>query len=150
MSKQVDRDLLRIVSARLVSAYVSKNPLPGDQLAELIEIVQKTLTKLTTVVVRRPPPKPFVPVKQSIHDDFLVCLEDGKKFKTLKRHLSEIHGLTALEYRRKWDLPVDYPMIAPNYRAARSAFSRAKRLGFKRETPVVGAQGARAKVNKAE
>ena len=139
MDEQVERDWITSLSADIVSAYVSNNPVPTAELANLIGDVHKSLAALASsgtepaveVLV------PAAPVKKSVHDDYIICLEDGKKFKSLKRHLGTQHGLTPDEYRRKWNLPADYPMVAPNYSAARSALAKERGLGRKKEeTPA--------------
>lgn len=134
MNERVDRDHITSIAAGIVSAYVSNNRFLADELAALIVSVHTSLTQLSRGDTKqeRKARKPAVPVKDSIHEDYLVCLEDGKKFKTLKRHLNAIHGLTPAEYRRKWDLPHDYPMVSPNYAVERSEFSRSRGLGHKR------------------
>lgn len=134
MAERISRDRITSLAAEIVSAYVSSNPLPANGLAALIGSVHMSLAKLSgsDSEQNRKAQVPAVPIKNSIHDDHLVCLEDGKRFKTLKRHLNEVHGLTPEEYRRKWDLSLDYPMISPNYAAERSEFSRSRRLGHKR------------------
>ncbi len=133
MNEREERDQLVALTADIVSAYVSKNPLPMRELADLIDSVHKSLAGLTSGAVQETvaPLKPAVPVRKSVHDDYIICLEDGKKFKTLKRHLSVHYGLTPAEYRDKWGLPHDYPMVAPGYAAARSALAKSMGLGRK-------------------
>ncbi len=138
MNEQGERDQLVALTADIVSAYVSKNPLPMRELADLIESVHISLAGLTSGAVQETvaPLKPAVPVKKSVHDDYIICLEDGKKFKSLKRHLSVHFGLTPAEYRDKWGLPHDYPMVAPGYSAARSALAKSMGLGRKPSAPA--------------
>ena len=123
----------------IVAAYVSNNTVPTVALAELIRAVHRALTELQAdggeAVTAQ---TPAVPVRRSVTPDYLICLEDGKKLKMLKRHLRSVYGLTPEQYRRKWDLPSDYPMVAPNYAAQRAAF--AKSIGLGR-----GARGKAAK-----
>jgi predicted transcriptional regulator len=125
--------------AEIVSAYVSHNVLSSADLPKLIAETHMALRSLARGEV---PPvleklTPAVPIKKSVTPDFLVCLDDGKKFKSLKRHLSAL-GMTPDEYRAKWGLPSDYPMVAPNYAAIRSALARSNGLGRKpAEIPVV-------------
>ena len=116
---------LEMVS-EIVSAYVSNNSLPTNQLAELITSVHQSLTSLG----EKPPEtlNPAVPAKKSIRPDYIVCLEDGKKLKMLKRHLRTSYDLSPEEYRQKWGLPDDYPMVAPKYAAQRSEL--AKKIGL--------------------
>ncbi len=126
------------MTADLVSAYVSNNPVPVSELPALIAQVHQSLTGLSgaTPAKVEEAPKPAVYPKRSVHDDFIVCLEDGKKFKSLKRHLMTHHELTPEQYREKWDLPRDYPMVAPAYAAARSSFAKQIGLGRKPKEPV--------------
>ena len=117
----------------IVSAYVSNNAISQADLPKLIVDVHETLQGLTNA---RPQEvaevrKPAVSVKKSITPDYIICLEDGKKFKSLKRHLRTHYDLSPEEYREKWNLPVDYPMVAPNYAAARSRLAREMGLGRK-------------------
>jgi predicted transcriptional regulator len=120
------------LTADIVSAYVSNNPVPAAELASLITSVSAALSGLGQVVeVAAPLLAPAVNPKRSVHDDHLICLEDGKKFKSLKRHLMTHHGLSPEDYRAKWKLPADYPMVAPGYSAARSALAKSMGLGRK-------------------
>lgn len=122
------------LAADIVSAYVSNNTLPANDLPSLIIDVYAALTRTvdTTVEVEEEPQKPAVSVRRSITPDYLVCLEDGKQFKSLKRHLRTHYDLSPEEYREKWGLPADYPMVAPNYAAARSALAKKMGLGQQR------------------
>lgn len=123
------------LTAEVVSAYVSKNPLPAASLPDLIASVHKSLSGLRQPIAASAEPQPAVNPKKSVFPDYIVCLEDGKKFKSLKRHLNTDFGLTPDEYRAKWGLPRDYPMVAPNYAATRSALAKASGLGRK-DAPV--------------
>jgi predicted transcriptional regulator len=129
--KMAEEELLRM-TADVVAAYVSKNTLPTAQLAEVINAVYNSLKGLENRVAEPPPEplKPAVPIRKSITPDYLVCLEDGKKLKMLKRHLRSTYNLTPDEYRTKWGLAPDYPMVAPVYAEQRSEF--AKRIGLGR------------------
>jgi predicted transcriptional regulator len=123
------------LTARIVSAFVSKNTLSANDLPQLISETHAALTRVTG---SSPPPerdelKPKVPVKRSVMPDHLVCLEDGKKFKSLKRHLRTHYNLSPDEYREKWGLPPDYPMVAPNYARARSDLAKKMGLGTRKE-----------------
>ena len=123
------------LTARIVSAFVSKNAIGAESLPQLIADTHAALSRATG---SSPPPereelKPKVPVKKSVMPDHIVCLEDGKKFKSLKRHLRTHYDLSPEEYREKWGLPADYPMVAPNYAAARSALAKKMGLGTRRE-----------------
>jgi predicted transcriptional regulator len=138
-TKVAEEDLLRM-TADVVAAYVSNNTLPTAQLAEVISAVYASLKTLEGrgTEPQAEPLKPAVPIRKSITPDYLVCLEDGKKLKMLKRHLRSTYNMTPDEYRQKWGLPADYPMVAPNYAEQRSAF--AKKIGLGRGT---GRQAAR-------
>ncbi len=126
-------EMLRMTT-EVVSAYVSNNMLPAAQLPEVINIVFKTLEGLNGAGAEAlaEPQKPAVPIRRSVTPDYIVCLEDGKKLKMLKRHLRTAYNMTPDEYRAKWNLPPDYPMVAPNYAAQRSAF--AKKIGLGRKS----------------
>jgi predicted transcriptional regulator len=126
-------DLMRMTT-QIVSSYVSKNPLPPEQLPELINAIHNSLKNVDTAPVQQPeqPLKPAVPIKKSVHPDYIICLEDGKKLKMLKRYLRTTYGMSPDEYRAKWGLPADYPMVAPNYAEQRSQF--AKRIGLGRSS----------------
>lgn len=121
------------LAAEIVSAYVSNNPVPVGELPAFIISVHSALASLSGAAKEEPAPeqKPAVNPKKSVHPDYIVCLEDGKRFKSLKRHLMTHYGLTPDEYRAKWNLPSDYPMVAPNYAAARSALAKKMGLGRK-------------------
>ena len=126
---------LRELTADVVSAYVSNNPVPMAELSNLIAEVHRALgsTSDASNGSSEPAerPKPAVPIKRSVTPDYIVCLEDGKQFKSLKRHLSSKYDMTPEEYRARWNLPPDYPMVAPNYAAARSKLAREMGLGRK-------------------
>src|SRR5690606_25125718 len=115
----------------VVSAYVGNNTVPAAELPALIQSIYQTLTTLGTVeeVKAETPKEPAVSVKKSISNDFIICLEDGRKFKSLKRHLRTKYNLSPEEYRAKWNLPKDYPMVAPNYARARSELAKQMGLG---------------------
>ncbi len=113
----------------IVSAYVSNNPIQSSELPELIRDVHATLRTLEGVDGAQAAQEPAVSVKKSITDEFLICLEDGKKFKSLKRHLRSKYGLSPEQYREKWGLPYDYPMVAPSYARKRSALAKEMGLG---------------------
>ncbi|MEX0628756.1 MAG: MucR family transcriptional regulator [Cucumibacter sp.] len=117
----------------IVSAYVSNNAVSQSDLARLITDVYGALSSLSLVqTMPAEARKPAVSIKKSVAADYIVCLEDGKKFQSLKRHLSTHYNLTPEQYREKWGLPADYPMVAPNYAAARSALAKKMGLGRKR------------------
>ena len=122
------------LTANIVSAYVSNNTVPSSEIPNLIGQVHSALLRVSGGQATTPaePLKPAVPVKRSITSDHIVCLEDGKKFKSLKRHLRTQYGMTPEQYREKWSLPSDYPMVAPNYAAARSQLAKQMGLGQQR------------------
>ena len=122
------------LAADIVSAYVSNNSVPSSDLGTLINDVHTALIRVGggTVEVPVEAPKPAIPVKKSVTPDYIVCLEDGKKFKSLKRHLRTQYNMTPEQYREKWGLPVDYPMVAPNYAKARSELAKEMGLGQQR------------------
>jgi predicted transcriptional regulator len=127
-------DLIKLTSS-IVSAYVSNNQVVSGDLPNLISEVHAALTR-ASVQETQPPReelKPAVPVKKSVNPEFIVCLEDGKKFKSLKRHLRTHYNLSPEEYREKWGLPHDYPMVAPMYAAARSQLAKKMGLGQRRK-----------------
>jgi predicted transcriptional regulator len=139
--KLAEDELLRMTT-EVVAAYVSNNTLATSQLGDIIHAVYNSLRGLDGQPVEAPTEslKPAVPVRKSITPDYLVCLEDGKKLKMLKRHLRSTYGMSPDEYRMKWGLGPDYPMVAPNYAEQRSAF--AKKIGLGRGT---GRRAGRAK-----
>ncbi|MDC0033789.1 MucR family transcriptional regulator [Alphaproteobacteria bacterium] len=126
-------DLLRM-SVEIVSAYVGNNSIAVTQVPDVISTVYGALTSLSdqTVGESPEPQKPAVSVRRSVNPDHIICLEDGKKLKMLKRHLRAAYGMTPDEYRAKWGLPVDYPMVAPNYALRRSVFAKEIGLGRKK------------------
>jgi predicted transcriptional regulator len=117
------------LTAQIVSAHVSHNPVPASELPGLIQEVFRTLAGVGAAPAPEPErPQPAVPIKKSITPEYLICLEDGKKLKMLKRHLKTAYNLTPEQYRERWGLPPDYPMVAPNYAKHRS--SLAKKIGL--------------------
>ncbi len=123
------------LTADIVSAYVSNNSISANDIPGLISEIHSALLKVSSgkeVQVAPEPPKPAVAVKKSVTDDYIVCLEDGKKFKSLKRHLRTAYNMSPEQYREKWGLPADYPMVAPNYAEARSRLAKQMGLGQKR------------------
>jgi predicted transcriptional regulator len=127
MGKDKDDDILKLVT-EIVSAYVSKNPVPAHELPAIIKNVHATLGGFAGADERALPRAPAVAVRKSVQPDYLVCLEDGKKLKMLKRYLRSRYKLSPSEYRERWNLPSDYPMVAPNYAQKRSDF--AKKIGL--------------------
>ena len=125
-------DTLLTLTADIVAAHVSNNSVAVNDLPALIQNVHAALTGISGASsAPEPKPEPKVSIRSSVKPDYIVCLEDGKKFKSLKRHLATDHGLTPDEYRAKWGLPADYPMVAPSYSATRSALAKSSGLGRK-------------------
>ena len=124
------------LAADIVSAYVSNNSVPSGDLPGLISEVHTALIKVGSGAIELPAeaPKPAVPLKKSVTPDYIISLEDGKPYKSLKRHLAG-RGLTPQEYRTKWGLPLDYPMVSPNYSKVRAEHARSLGLGRKRKGP---------------
>ena len=122
------------LTANIVSAYLSNNPTPATEIPNLISQVHAALLRVSSGRSETPaePAKPAVAVKKSVHPDYLVCLEDGKRFKSLRRHLRTQYNMTPEQYRDKWGLPPDYPMVAPNYAVARSQLAKKMGLGQQR------------------
>lgn len=129
-------DRLEIIemATDIVAAYVGNNAVPASELPQLLSGVHTALTKVAgdADLSNAEPAEPAVPVKKSITPDYLICLEDGRKFKSLKRHLRTKYDMSPEDYRRKWRLPADYPMVAPNYAKARSALAKKMGLGQRR------------------
>jgi predicted transcriptional regulator len=123
------------LTAQIVSAHVANNSVAADALPSLIQEVYKTLAGVGKEPTTQDKLQPAVPVKKSVFQDHIVCLEDGKKLKMLKRHLRSTYGMTPGEYRAKWGLPADYPMVAPAYAEKRNAFAKAIGLGRSRPEP---------------
>ena len=125
-------DLLRLTT-KIVSAYVRHNVLVDTQITDVIQSVYSSIENLTNGQSEsQTRQKPAVPIKRSITPDHIICLEDGKQLKMLKRYLRTSYGMTPEEYRLKWGLPLDYPMVAPNYAKKRSAFAKEIGLGKRR------------------
>lgn len=121
------------ITANIVSAYVANNSVPAAQLPDLIATVHRAVSGLSQPQAPvMEPQTPAVNPKRSVYPDYIISLEDGKQFKSLKRHLMTHYGMTPEEYRQKWDLPADYPMVAPNYAVRRSELAKEMGLGRKR------------------
>ena len=144
MSESVATSNYIELAADIVSAYVSNNSVPSGDLPSLISDVHGALLRVAGGQVEAPAeaPKPAVAVKKSVTPDYIVCLEDGKKFKSLKRHLRTQYSMTPEQYREKWGLPADYPMVAPNYAKARSELARSTGLGQKRRKGRSAGEGS--------
>jgi predicted transcriptional regulator len=136
------------MTAQIVAAYVSRNMVPFSEVPELTKLIHATLVSISGGggdIAAPANTTPAVPIKKSVTGDWIVCLEDGKKFKSLKRHLKSAFGLSPEEYRRKWGLPADYPMVAPNYSAHRSNLAKKMGLGM----PEGAGKGRRGRKPKA-
>ena len=120
-------------TAQIVAAYVARNSVPVADVPRLIEEVHKSLAAISGRVDSAERPQPAVPVRRSVTPDHIVCLEDGKKLKMLKRYLKTAYDMSPAEYRDRWGLPADYPMVAPNYARARSDLAKKMGLGTRRE-----------------
>jgi predicted transcriptional regulator len=129
------------LTADIVAAYVSNNRVAPAELAPLIQQIHGALAEIQGGSAAPPAEKqaPAVPIRKSITSEYLISLEDGQKYKSLKRHLMRKYGMTPTEYRTKWNLPKDYPMVAPSYSAARSAMAKAAGLGMARTETVAQA-----------
>lgn len=137
-----DKDLV----TQIVSAYVSHHNLSPGQLIELMRDVRDFIASSHWPRPDGGRKEPFVPVEESVHPDYLICLEDGARYKSLKRYLARRYNMTPEEYRRKWSLPESYPMVAPNFSQSRSVAAKAKRMGGRRFMRIVppAPQGASA------
>jgi predicted transcriptional regulator len=126
-----DKSEIIEMTADIVAAYVGHNSVTAGELPSLIQSVHRALAGVSSgaETVEAAPKEPAVPIKRSITPDHLVCLEDGRKFKSLKRHLRTKYNMSPEEYRAKWNLPKDYPMVAPNYARARSELAKQMGLG---------------------
>ncbi|MGC2854897.1 MucR family transcriptional regulator [Novispirillum sp. DQ9] len=131
MTEQItDKEMLAL-TAEIVAAHVGNNSVPVNELPQLIADVHRALSNVGSQPVQPERPTPVVPVKKSVTPDYIICLEDGKKLKMLKRHLKTAYNMTPEEYRDRWGLPADYPMVAPNYAEHRSSLAKKIGLGTK-------------------
>ena len=123
------------ITASIVAAFVSNNSVTSSELPALIAETHAALSRAAgkPIATEREDAKPRIAIKKSVMPDYIICLEDGKKFKSLKRHLRTHYNLSPEQYREKWDLPHDYPMVAPNYAQARSQLAKKMGLGMRRE-----------------
>jgi predicted transcriptional regulator len=151
MSENQNEDGVIEMTADIVSAYVGNNAMSVTELPNLIKQVHDALKGVSTGATQAPvaAQAPAVSVRKSITPEFLICLEDGRKFKSLKRHLRTKYDLSPEDYRAKWNLPKDYPMVAPNYAAARSALAKSMGLGQGGRQPAKPAPAKRAPRNAA-
>ena len=146
-SSPSDSSAIVAMTAEIVAAFVSHNAVPAAELAGLLQTVHAGLATIASgakPVEQLPAPTPAVSVRQSIKPDYLICLDDGKRFKSLKRHLSAL-GMTPEQYRAKWSLPADYPMVAPSYAAQRSELAKKSGLGQSRPSATKPKRGRPAK-----
>lgn len=126
------------LTCAIVSAYVGNHSLPVTDLAQLIKNTYASLDKLADKEPEAEPLVPAVPVAKSVTSDYIISLEDGRRFKSLKRHLAAQYGMTPEDYRSRWNLPADYPMVAPNYAAKRSQLAKSMGLGREAAAPAKG------------
>ncbi|PKU23321.1 MucR family transcriptional regulator [Telmatospirillum siberiense] len=131
MSDQSNQNELLALTTQIVAAHVANNTVAVTDLPQLIHEVFRTLSSVGTVPVALERPQPAVPVKKSVTPDYIICLEDGKKLKMLKRHLKTAYNMSPEEYRDRWGLAADYPMVAPNYAQHRSSLAKKIGLGTK-------------------
>lgn len=131
MSDALERATLIRLTVDIVKAFVSKNACMVEDLPKLIADTHAGLTGQSAAASKPVKPKPAVPISRSVTPDYIVCLEDGRRLKTLKRHLRTAYGMTRDDYRKRWNLPPDYPMVAPNYAARRSALAKEIGLGLR-------------------
>ena len=131
MTEQSNQNELLALTTQIVAAHVANNTVAVTDLPQLIHEVFRTLASVGTAPVVLERPQPAVPVKKSVTPDYIICLEDGKKLKMLKRHLKTAYNMSPEEYRDRWGLPTDYPMVAPNYALHRSSLAKKIGLGTK-------------------
>ena len=130
MTEQANRENLLALTTEIVSAYLSNNTMPTGEIPGLIDQVYRTLSGVNAEGASMADrPQPAVPIKRSVTPDYIICLEDGKKLKMLKRHLKTAYNMSPEEYRERWGLPADYPMVAPNYAKQRSRLAKDIGLG---------------------
>lgn len=131
MANDPNQETLLSCATEIVSAYLSNNTVAKDDVPGLIQQIYKTLANVNApgVGLTADRPQPAVPIKKSVHPDYIVCLEDGKKLKMLKRHLKTAYNMSPEAYRERWGLPADYPMVAPNYAKQRSRLAKDIGLG---------------------
>jgi predicted transcriptional regulator len=145
MSDNAADSRLLSLTAKIVSAHVAHNSIQSDTLPALIRSVFSTLSGVGRAVAPPAALVPAVPIRKSVFADHIVCLEDGKKLKMLKRHLATAFGMTPQQYRERWDLPADYPMVAPDYAGRRSALAKQIGLGRRPAEPPQARRGGRKK-----
>jgi predicted transcriptional regulator len=149
MTETESADMVLRLTAQIVAAHVEHNSVQAEELPNLIEKVYQTLRNVGQAPVEPAKPVPAVPVKQSVRPDFIICLEDGKKLKMLKRHLMTAYKMTPAQYRTRWGLPADYPMVAPSYAKVRSSLAKKIGLGRKSGSAPQARAGAKRRGPKA-
>jgi predicted transcriptional regulator len=132
MTDKVNHKDLLMLTSDIVSSHLGSNQIASDEIPSLIQKIYRTLATIgSEPAASNDRPQPAVPIKKSVTPDYIVCLEDGKKLKMLKRHLKTAYNMSPDEYRERWGLPADYPMVAPNYAAQRSKLAKQSGLGTK-------------------
>ncbi len=130
MSEELNREILLSLTSEIVSSYLSNNVIPADEIPQTIDVVYRSLLNVgNEALAASDRPQPAVPINRSVTPDFLICLEDGKKLKMLKRHLKTAYSMSPEEYKERWGLPADYPMVAPSYAEKRSKLAKDIGLG---------------------
>ncbi|MDF2366998.1 MucR family transcriptional regulator [Sneathiella sp.] len=132
MSEKIEKLELLALTTDIVTSHLSRNSVSTGEISALINDVYKTLSTIGEAVEEEDKPEPVVAIRKSVHPDYIICLEDGKKLKMLKRHLKTSYDMTPDEYRERWGLPVDYPMVAPNYAEQRRTLAKKIGLGTRR------------------
>jgi predicted transcriptional regulator len=133
MSEKIEKLELLALTTDIVTSHLSRNPVNTGEISSLINDVYKTLSTIGETVEEENKPEPVVAIRKSVHPDYIICLEDGKKLKMLKRHLKTSYDMTPDEYRERWGLPADYPMVAPNYAEQRRNLAKKIGLGTRRK-----------------
>ncbi|GLQ05210.1 MucR family transcriptional regulator [Sneathiella chinensis] len=133
MSDKIEKMELLALTTDIVTSHLSRNAVEASEISNLIREVYSTLSTVGTSEPVTDRPQPAISVRKSVHPDYIVCLEDGKKLKMLKRHLKTAYNMTPEEYRQRWGLPSDYPMVAPNYAAQRRNLAKKIGLGTRRK-----------------
>ncbi|WP_340148768.1 MucR family transcriptional regulator [uncultured Sneathiella sp.] len=133
MSEKIEKLELLALTTDIVTSHLSRNPVGAGEISTLIKDVYATLSTVGEMAEEEEKPEPVVAVRKSVHPDYIICLEDGKKLKMLKRHLKTSYDMTPEEYRERWNLPADYPMVAPNYAEQRRNLAKKIGLGTRRK-----------------
>lgn len=140
MTEKMETAEILELTTEIVASYVSNNAVAAAELPTVIQDIYKTLIGLGNQATLPERPKPALPIKKSVTPDYIICLEDGKQLKMLKRHLKTAYNMSPEEYRERWGLPADYPMVAPNYAKHRSTLAKKIGLGTKPRKPVTRAR----------